>query len=109
MAQSASDAVVRALGVALLATPANVASLLLYARAQLHRPGAVELLEVQPRDTTTGEPHVVPVLTPVALFREGVRRLFPGRLIGTRSNGSLFLCPAVRASMIPKEVALCGM
>lgn len=81
MAHPAATAVVRALGAALLATPANVASLLLYAHNQLHRPGSIEALAVEVRGSV-GEPHVVPVLTPELLFREGVQRLFPGRLIG---------------------------
>jgi hypothetical protein len=78
MAASAkgAEAVVRALGAALLATPANVASLLMYGRNQLHRPATgVPLLQLRADTRVGADP------TALDLFKLGVAHLFPAHLV----------------------------
>jgi hypothetical protein len=78
-----AEAVVRAFATALLATPANVASILMYAHNQLHRPSTgAALLRVTAEPRNKADTRLVADPTPLDFYREGMARLFPARITG---------------------------
>jgi hypothetical protein len=78
-----AEAVVCAFATALLATPANVASILAYAHNQLHRPASgAALLRVTADPQNKADTHLVASPSPLDFYREGVARLFPARITG---------------------------